>query len=172
MTEDDALYEAIEDMVNFEGNVDFSILESLVENLDLPKIIVSDDSISVLDEDWVEKNVEKMEGKEDEVKKDFGNVKGLSGLFEGKDDIFNEKEFGFLEEGERVDGEFYKSSRDIGEFYDSREEGESYEVVEGVIGESVEFDDVFLGGRSMLEVAGFRDFDREKERERKREDFI
>ncbi len=96
-------------------------------------------------------------------------------------DLEDAKDFdvGDLEQGvggmsfeKKDNGVFYKIFDNLGELYTS-------EVYEGSVDEEIsskhedfsDFNELNRDGRSMLEIAGFRDFDMEKKRERKWREF-
>jgi hypothetical protein len=221
MSVDDNLCKAIEDMVD--GN------DAGDGDEDLPRIVVSEDSIFVFpskdepvdseDNDWSEKSVyENVSGGRGEFAVDdlvlseagLGDVlkRGLFGDVSredaGKEELGDlEESVGGLEE-KGIGGDFYKVSGgnqglslgasirhgptgpdslsgpydekkyDEKKYDEKSEAAEFYDelINEGKVDGSAEtFEEVRRGGRSMLEVAGFRDEEAEKKREEKRRFF-
>ncbi len=183
MPEDYDLREAVEKLVEDKG-----------ADGDLPRIVVEDDRIVVEEGDWVKRDVVIEEGSEDLsdgdiekfLKEDVaffpeGFVRDVESedLEElvGGEDVETEKKGGVLYDANEDFQELYE-----GEAYDSGGEIENYEagvssgeVVSSMRDDSGEFEseeNIRRGGRSMLEIAGFRDEEAEKKRKRKREDFI
>lgn len=150
-------------------------------DLDLPRIVVEEDKIIVLeDNDWAEKNVKgDVYGDLDEemVEKLLEEMvffpKGMAvAVDEGRDAVGElEEVVGFVEDKEKVvydvgmkGADFYDTEK-----YDAGEDEEGYDFVEedGNTSE-VELAEDRRGDRSMLEIAGFEDLEAEKKRDERR----
>ncbi len=159
-------------------------LDDILKEGDLPKIVVDEESIVILDDnDWVEKNEpDVVDDEEYEVDKELA-IRGIDDrvLTEILEEIVGGDESGVRNQvsGAGKVGDYVSEEKkvglSVGELYDSGGEeyvagaGE-YEVVEvresvidvGVAEETLE--EVRRGGRSTLEIAGFRDKEAEKRR--------
>jgi len=138
-----------------------SVFGGDLEESDLPRIVVTDDSIFVEDNDWVKKDVvsEEVSG-EDEVEEKL--VEGDLEEIVGNED---------LDTGEDSKDELYKVGSRVDDFYssgsyDARNSFGDYE--NSVKAELVDLDEERVD-RSMLEIAGFRDEEAKKKRKEKRE---
>lgn len=184
MSDEDVLREAIEGMIDEE-------VSDGEDSGDLPRIVVEDDKILVFEENyWAERNVLKALGETEEeekgVEEDLSLVEGSE---ESSEEVLNEVLEEILggsvkiEDGESsafVAGDFYKVSKGGQEFYESEfydagvydeSSGDDYEIsVEDFdVKNSATVADELRGGRSALEIAGFKDSEAEKRRGEKRE---
>ena len=156
----------------------------------LPRIIVEDDRIIVVEDSWLEKNVETLldrdsyldqtgQGSEEEAVA----VEEVVSSEEGLGEVLEEVVSGAIEkEEEGVAGEnFYKVGMKAGDLYDSKmyeeikgedsvvDVSEGYDALIGKV-EEKRADEVEEGRRrrSMLEISGFRDEEAERRREERR----
>jgi hypothetical protein len=120
---------------------------------------LEEDLVDFLSLDFIMNSLDLEDAKDFDVGDLEQSVGGMS--FERKDNGVSYKIFDNL--GELYTFEIYESSADeeISGKYDDFSDFEDFS----------DFNERNRGGRSMLEIAGFRDFDMEKKRERKRREF-
>jgi len=145
---------------------------------DLPRIVIEDDRIVVLDDDWIENNAKKkfedrILGDED-IEKLLEEGVIFSPLSDSGKQNLEESVGGSLNEIESVNSYEPKKSPDFYglDFYGDGSEKE-YDPFVGVdVKDLVNVEEERNKDRSMLEIAGFKDFEAEEKRKRAREDFI
>ncbi len=152
------------------------------ERSDLPRIIIEDDRIIVEENDWVGRDEKSEDEKISDLDIDKLLEDGVVFFPNGDPDKLSNKSF-VRDESELEDGvgggeisndeeNFYDVQKSSDEFYGGSAYDEKKDEYEIGIGDVGEVEGVRLGDRSMLEVAGFRNFEKEKKREdRKREMF-
>jgi hypothetical protein len=133
---------------------------------DLPRIVVEDDSIIVFEENnWGERDVVSDEGDNDEGDVEERGLEDLAVSYdEGLIESVVEGREGDVEEKSGKD--FY----DVGKFEGAYEEVGEAEYDVGLHKVEERTEEVW-GKRSGLEIAGFRDFEAEEKRRRRREEF-
>ncbi len=170
MAEDSLLREAIEGMIR-EGSSEGDVVKDkeVLSDWDLPRIVVGEDYIVVLEDDKfkIEEEVDEVEDKERVLDLDF--VLSSLDFLDSQDSGLE----GLVPRSERVEvgDDFYKVSGDSRNFYDRGDYDEGgakdYDgMVERV--DVVDVEELRRGGRSMLEIAGFKDFEAEERREKER----
>ncbi len=130
----------------------------------LPRIIVLENKIIVLDDDWVEKNAEKDLFEyiekiiEDKTSKENGLGKVIEELTKEGDDIVE------LEDKDKKVSQksFYKINRKIEELYDSNMYKDNNVPEDKGDVQDFVYLDINREGKSALEIAGFRDMEKEK----------
>ncbi len=130
---------------------------------ELPRIIVLDDEIIVLEEDWVEKNVktENIEYDKPKEDEDVLSQKTLEKTLEAVEQNAEVDTMGLM--GKDSTG-FYNSDRDIGALYNpTKYETENTKLTDD------DFIDIEASRKkgSSLEISGFRDEEAEKRRKSK-----
>ena len=182
MSENDALKRAIEGMVESlpddqeqKGHgkiVSGDVEDGVLGDLDLPRIVVEGDRIVVEEGDFIERDV----GEEIDVDlEEEALVESLEEVVGGIDGIVVSESgegvsYGL---GEKKDsGDLYGSDKlyeDKG--YESNAVGSGQLTVDSDVGikSQAEIEDERRGGRSMLEIVGFKDEEAEKKRKERRE---
>lgn len=181
---EDEVREALEEMFTKAG----LSKEDAGKRESLPRIVVEEDSIVVFeDNSWIEKNVLGELGAEEEESEENLVLSQRDDSGEPGEDVLNavlEEIVGFEEKVPEVSprsdvlkrSEPYEVSSGQSDFYDSSfYDPSGYDVLDEedaeIVSEVMSFEEAEgrrSGGRSMLEVAGFRDEEAEKRRKEKR----
>jgi hypothetical protein len=185
MNEVDNVPEEEEKYVEFKARLN---LDDLIAESNLPKIVVEEDSITVVElpgadliQGWVEKNI--VSGETDYEKPDKEDSDKEGELEDRGGGVLEDVvEGSSVEISEEKSEDFYDAKSGTRDFYDSVKYDEKIVQDEEVVSEDYEgvsknidnvgVEEEIRGGRSMLEIAGFRDFEAEENRKKKRKEFF
>jgi hypothetical protein len=148
-------------------------VEDILEKESLPRIVVEEEDILVFEDNfWVEKNVVVEKDSEEEGEEDLAEDEESSNVV--LENIVGGLNENVLDESvlPLVENDFYQQGGGKGDLYDAKMYSDvkfSSDYIDVDFKSSEDIEEGRRGGRSMLEIAGFEDFESEKKRKEKRE---